>query len=103
MPLVNVNFQNIRAAYAGRDKECATTTAKISPQKGPQKRPIFWFTVILLQEAEEGAGRGQFFTISFPLCRCGSVLSMRERSRGAAEIPMPGICQQVLGTLLYSR
>jgi 5'-nucleotidase len=57
MPLVNVNLPQRPRGIRWTRQSVRQYDGKVAPSKDPMGRPIFWFTVIPLQGAEEGTDR----------------------------------------------
>src|SRR5919197_6718608 len=57
MPLVNVNFPEKPRGIRWTRQSVRQYDGKVAPSKDPMGRPIFWFTIIPLQGAEEGTDR----------------------------------------------
>lgn len=57
MLLVNVNFPEKPRGIRWTRQSVRQYDGKVAPAKDPMGRPIFWFTVIPLQGAEEGTDR----------------------------------------------
>jgi 5'-nucleotidase len=57
MPLVNVNLPDKPRGIRWTRQSVRHYDGKVAPAKDPMGRPIFWFTVIPLQGAEEGTDR----------------------------------------------
>jgi 5'-nucleotidase len=57
MPLVNVNIPEKPRGIRWTRQSVRQYDGKVVPSKDPMGRPIFWFTVIPLQGAEEGTDR----------------------------------------------
>jgi Survival protein SurE len=57
MSLVNVNFPEKPKGIRWTRQSVRHYDGKVAPSKDPMGRPIFWFTVIPLQGAEEGTDR----------------------------------------------
>jgi hypothetical protein len=57
MSLVNVNFPEKPKGIRWTRQCVRHYDGKVAPSKDPMGRPIFWFTVIPLQGAEEGTDR----------------------------------------------
>jgi 5'-nucleotidase len=57
MPLVNVNLPDKPRGIRWTRQSVRQYDGKVVPSKDPMGRPIFWFTVIPLQGAEEGTDR----------------------------------------------
>ena len=57
MSLVNVNFPEKPRGIRWTRQSVRQYDGKVAPSKDPMGRPIFWFTIIPLQGAEEGTDR----------------------------------------------
>ena len=57
MSLVNVNFPEKPKGIRWTRQSVRHYDGKVAPAKDPMARPIFWFTIIPLQGAEEGTDR----------------------------------------------
>lgn len=57
MPLVNVNFPEKPRGIRWTRQSVRHYDGKVAPSKDPMGRPIFWFTIIPLEGAEEGTDR----------------------------------------------
>jgi 5'-nucleotidase len=57
MPLVNVNLPQKPRGIRWTRQSVRHYDGKVAPAKDPMGRPIFWFTIIPLQGAEEGTDR----------------------------------------------
>jgi 5'-nucleotidase len=57
MSLVNVNFPEKPKGIRWTRQSVRHYDGKVAPSKDPMGRPIFWFTIIPLQGAEEGTDR----------------------------------------------
>jgi 5'-nucleotidase len=57
MPLVNVNLPEKPRGIRWTRQSVRHYDGKVAPSKDPMGRPIFWFTIIPLEGAEEGTDR----------------------------------------------
>ena len=57
MDLVNVNLPEKPKGIRWTRQSVRHYDGKVAPSKDPMGRPIFWFTIIPLQGAEEGTDR----------------------------------------------
>jgi 5'-nucleotidase len=57
MPLINVNFPEKPRGIRWTRQSVRQYDGKVAPSKDPMGRPIFWFTIIPLEGAEEGTDR----------------------------------------------
>jgi len=57
MPLINVNLPEKPRGIRWTRQSVRQYDGKVAPSKDPMGRPIFWFTIIPLEGAEEGTDR----------------------------------------------